>query len=137
MTEEVLKEKEKLESLGGKVLGLNEKVGELEGTKQGLEEFIGRESDVLKRYPIEKKKLDTVLIEVQELRQEFVEKKEWMAVRNKELDDYQEYVKDYSGRLTSNIHKVHQITALMNQKMKRENILIRLELPVNKIEIPF
>ena len=53
------------------------------------------------------------------------------------MDDYKEYLKEYSGKLTSSIHRVQQITKLMNEKMRRENILIKLELPVDKVEIPF
>ena len=68
---------------------------------------------------------------------ENIEKKEWIKVRTKELDEYQDYVKEYSGRLTTTLGRVKQITELMNEGMSRRNILIKMELPLDKEEIPF
>ena len=134
---QVTKEKQILTFLNGKVSIVSEKIGRLENTKKELEYFIQKKSYITREYKLEKLKLDKITKETDELRIEFAEKKEWILKRTKELDEYQEMMKEYSGRHTSNIHKVQQITKLMNEKMKRENILIRLELPVDKIDIPF
>jgi len=134
---QVTEQTERFNLLNERTDELSEEVTNLEIDKTELQDYITKGGHIRIQYEDEKEKLDEVRREVQTLRNEAMETRSWMKTRTKELDDYKEYMKDYSGRLTSSKQMVAQITEMMNRKMKTENIKIRLELPVDKVDIPF
>ncbi len=134
---EVKKEQSRLAPLTLLAKELQKEVQVLKVSKGELEDFIQKEAHIKDKYIEEQEGLSKASRERQAVDKDIVAMKEWKLIRGKEMDDYYEYLKEYSGKLTSTLHRVQQITKLMNEGLTRENILIRMELPVDKNEIPF
>ena len=137
-TKELKKEDEKLSLVRRALTPLEIQVKELSVVAEELRSYLDKKKDARKDYLVEKEKLTNAQKEYKVVSTEALQRSKEINTKNKELDNYREVMKDWSGRLTTSLGKVTQATRELNERLVKEGIPVEFALPPeNKIVIPF
>lgn len=120
---------------------LEEKNKDLETlTKLSLElnKFIEKEGDIRTQYLKQKEKLEESSKEYNKIENKVKTEKEFLEIKNKELDSYKEYVINLYGKLASYVKTANDTIKFVNNYLEENGVPIEFKLPPGEImEINF
>lgn len=135
---ELKQETEKLKTTNHHLAELSLRTEELESIVLELSKFIDKNKEARQEYLTEKEKLENVKKENIVISTDTLKKSEEVVKQNKQLDDYRQAMIDWSGRLTTGLHKVREATKELNERLDKEGIPVVFDLPPEqKITVPF
>lgn len=120
---------------------LEEKNKDLETlTKLSLElnKFIEKEGDIRIQYLKHKEKLEESSKEWNKIENKVKSEKEFLEIKNKELDSYKEYIINLYGKLASYVKTANDTIKFVNDYLEENGVPIKFKLPPGEImEINF
>jgi len=127
-----------LKSLLSQVDNLTDKASDLQVLVSGLEEYIPKLEAAKQEYTELSIKISQSKAENERIQNERLVQLQTVKDKNKDLTEYHEFLKDFSGQLTTRLREVNEMTEYLNEALKENQIPLYFRLPSNKLtEIPF
>jgi chromosome segregation ATPase len=130
---EINQEKDKLKETKSLLEEKNLDLDSLTKLSFELNKFIEKEGDIRIQYLDQKQKLDKAQDEYKEISKEAKTEKEFLEIKNKELDSYKEYVINLYGKLASYVKTANDSIKFVNTYFEENGVPIEFKLPPGEI----